>query len=252
MWAVVSFVLVYDPDIRAAISTGLWRLGHTVVGSAVVLGLIYAFGLHRWVMPVSLAIGVLVCGVALRFHPSWKTLLVTIALVAGSALLQPGKGTDVATLRADRGDRGERAGDCVFVGGCASTRSLGGVGHLGAAAVQPDLGGALHAREDVVDGLAALADEVGSDDLRHEVGFDFEDLLRSLALEAFAENGSHRLRQRLYLGSEGDAEVGFQILADLEKDANGVGAFLVLADVFEIEGLRPRGEPDSSRSRRRK
>jgi uncharacterized membrane protein YccC len=100
MWAIVSFVLVYDPDMRAAISTGLWRLGHTVVGSGIVLALIFAFGLHKWVMPASLAIGVLVCGVALRFHPSWKTLLVTIALVAGSALLQPGTGTDVATLRA--------------------------------------------------------------------------------------------------------------------------------------------------------
>ena len=100
MWAIVSFVLVYDPDMRAAISTGLWRLGHTVVGSGIVLGLIFAFGLHKWVMPVSLAIGVLVCGVALRFHPSWKTLLVTIALVAGASLFQPGTGLDVATLRA--------------------------------------------------------------------------------------------------------------------------------------------------------
>jgi len=100
MWAIVSFVLIYDPDMRAAISSGLWRLGHTVAGSAIVLGLISAFGLHKWVMPASLAIGVLVCGVALRFHPSWKTLLVTIALVAGASLFQPGTGLDVATLRA--------------------------------------------------------------------------------------------------------------------------------------------------------
>lgn len=99
MWAVVSFVLVYDPDMRAALATGLARLGHTILGTGIALGAIAIFGLHKWLMPLSLGFAALLCGVLLHFRSSWRTLLVTVALVIGSCLLEPAAGLHIALLR---------------------------------------------------------------------------------------------------------------------------------------------------------
>lgn len=100
MWAIVSFVLVYDPDMRTARSVGLARLGHTVVGTVLALGLLFTFGLHKWLMPLSLAIGALICGLILRFEKTWRVLLVTLTLVIGASLYDPSSGVRVALLRA--------------------------------------------------------------------------------------------------------------------------------------------------------
>lgn len=101
MWAVVSFVLVYDPDMKKARSAGLSRLAHTVVGTAVALGLIaLAGGPHKWLMPLGLAVGALYCGLVLRFQSTWRVVMITIALVVGAYLFEPATGVHVAFLRA--------------------------------------------------------------------------------------------------------------------------------------------------------
>ena len=46
-----------------------------------------------------------------------------------------------------------------------------------ALAIEPDFGGAFHAGEHVVDGLAAQTDQFGTDDTRHEIGWHVEDFL---------------------------------------------------------------------------
>ena len=78
------------------------------------------------------------------------------------------------------------------------------VGGGGAEAVEVDFGGGFHAGEDVVDGLAAEADEFGADDFGDEVGGDLEDGVGGAVVEALAEDGGHGAGEGLDLGAEGD------------------------------------------------
>jgi len=99
MWSAASFVLVYDPDMRAAYSAGLSRLGHTLLGTLLALAMIYLFGLHKWLLPLGLSVAALVCGLFLHFHGSWRVVLVTVTLIIGSTLLQPEAGLEIALMR---------------------------------------------------------------------------------------------------------------------------------------------------------
>ncbi len=100
MWAIVSFVVVYDPDMKTARNVGLARLAYTALGTGLALGLIYLCGPQKWLMPLSLAVAALICGVGLRFGPSWRVLLITVTLVVGVSLYDPATGVQVALLRA--------------------------------------------------------------------------------------------------------------------------------------------------------
>ena len=99
MWSVASFVLVYDPDMRVATSSGLARLGYTLLGTVLALAVIYVFGLHKWVLPLGLSVAALVCGLFLHFRGSWRVVLVTVTLIIGSTLLQPQDGLQIALMR---------------------------------------------------------------------------------------------------------------------------------------------------------
>lgn len=99
MWAVISFVIVYDPDLKAAISAGLARFGLTIMGSVLALAAVFTFGLHKWLLPVSLAIATIVCSFFLPQRASWRLVLVTVTVIVGSSLLQPTEGPTIAVTR---------------------------------------------------------------------------------------------------------------------------------------------------------
>lgn len=99
MWAIISFVLVYDPDVQSALKAGLSRLALTVLGSVLAMAAVYAFGLHKWVLPLSLALTALLCSAFLRSRAGWRVVLVTVALIVGSSLLQPTIGPYIAVTR---------------------------------------------------------------------------------------------------------------------------------------------------------
>jgi uncharacterized membrane protein YccC len=98
-WAIISFVLVYDPDLRAAWKAGASRLGLTVLGSCLAMGLIFLFGLPKWLLPVGLALSSLICWAFLSSRAGWRIVLVTVALIIGSSLLQPSSGPFIAVTR---------------------------------------------------------------------------------------------------------------------------------------------------------
>lgn len=99
MWAIISFVLVFDPDVRVARTAALSRLALTVLGSAIAMAFVLAFGLHKWLLPLSVAMTAGVCGLFLRSRGSWRIVLVTVALIVGSSLLQPSLGSYIAVVR---------------------------------------------------------------------------------------------------------------------------------------------------------
>lgn len=99
MWAIISFVLVYDPDVKAAWKAGTSRLGLTILGSLLAMGLVFALGLHKWLLPAGLAITSLICWAFLKTRVAWRIVLVTVALIVGSSLLQPSAGPYIAVTR---------------------------------------------------------------------------------------------------------------------------------------------------------
>lgn len=99
MWAIISFVLVYDPDVQTALKAGLSRLALTVLGSVLAMAAVYAFGLEKWLLPLSLALTALICSTFLRSRAGWRVVLVTVALIVGSSLLQPTIGPYIAVTR---------------------------------------------------------------------------------------------------------------------------------------------------------
>jgi uncharacterized membrane protein YccC len=99
MWAIISFVLVYDPDVQAAWKAGVSRLGLTILGSLLAMALVFALGLHKWLMPAGLAITALICWAFLQSRLAWRIVLVTVALIVGSSLLQPNLGPYIAVTR---------------------------------------------------------------------------------------------------------------------------------------------------------
>ncbi len=99
MWAIISFVLVYDTDARAAAAAGWSRLGLTILGSVLAMGAVFGFGLHKWTLPVSLAVSAALCAGFLRSRAGWRVVLVTVALIVGSSILQPELGPYIAVTR---------------------------------------------------------------------------------------------------------------------------------------------------------
>ncbi len=99
MWAIAAFVLVYDPDPRAAYGAGISRLLYTLLGCALSVGAIFLFGLHKWLLPAGLAVTVFACGYFLAFRNGWRALLVCVTLVIGSSLIDPGGEARIALTR---------------------------------------------------------------------------------------------------------------------------------------------------------
>lgn len=99
MWAVISFVLVYDSDALATRKAGFSRLALTILGSALAMAAVFFLGLHKWLLPASLALSALVCWPFLPSRAGWRIVLVTVALIVGSSLLQPGSGPYIAVTR---------------------------------------------------------------------------------------------------------------------------------------------------------
>lgn len=100
VWAVTAFVLAYDPDMKTALASGMNRLVQNLVGAVLAVMAILLFDTHRWALPVALAVSVLYCGFVLKFKDGWRALMVTVALIIGSALLEPHTEFQIALMRA--------------------------------------------------------------------------------------------------------------------------------------------------------
>lgn len=87
VWAIISFVVVCDPDLRIAWPNFLSRLANTLVGCATGVLCLLIFGLKDWLLPPVLAFTALVCTDIIKMSGSWKLAPATSALVLTSALV---------------------------------------------------------------------------------------------------------------------------------------------------------------------
>lgn len=99
MWAIISFVLVYAPESQRVWKAAFSRLLMTILGSVLAMAAVWGFGVYKWTLPVSVGVVALVCGVLQRSRTEQRVVLVTVALIIGSSLLDATSGPYIALTR---------------------------------------------------------------------------------------------------------------------------------------------------------
>ena len=126
------------------------------------------------------------------------------------------------------------AGTIVGFRVIATSRSLAQLSHFRhALAVEVNFADAFDPRQHVINRLAPDTDQLAPDDPGNEIARQLENFLRRPAVEAFAEDRRHGAGERLHFRTERHAKVRFAFIIDLEINADGIGALLVFANVFE-------------------
>ncbi|WNZ27263.1 FUSC family protein [Leptolyngbya sp. NK1-12] len=88
VWAIISFIVVSDPDVRIAWPSFISRFMNTLVGCVTGVLALLIFGPVEWILPPTLALTVLVCTNLIKTPGSWKIAPMTTALVLTAALVQ--------------------------------------------------------------------------------------------------------------------------------------------------------------------
>lgn len=88
VWAIISFVVVSDPDLHIAWPSFVSRFSNTLIGCTTGVLCLFVFGLEDWFLAPVLAFTVLVCTNMIRVPGSWKIAPVTSALIVTSALVE--------------------------------------------------------------------------------------------------------------------------------------------------------------------
>jgi uncharacterized membrane protein YccC len=102
IWAVISVIVVTEPDLRAA-----WlMLGSRVVNTAIgcITGVLFLLlaGPQSWVLPLALTTTVLVCIYVAKLSSGWRLAPATAALIIASAVAEQSRtsGAVIALQRA--------------------------------------------------------------------------------------------------------------------------------------------------------
>lgn len=88
VWAIISFVVVSDPDLGVAWPSFVSRFSNTLIGCTTGVLCLFVFGLKDWLLAPVLALTILVCTNMIRLPGSWKIAPATSALVITSALVE--------------------------------------------------------------------------------------------------------------------------------------------------------------------
>lgn len=88
VWAIISFIVVSDPDLGIAKSSFILRLLNTLTGCATGILFLVMFGPRDWMLPPAIALTVLICTNLVRPSGSWRIAPATSALVITSALAE--------------------------------------------------------------------------------------------------------------------------------------------------------------------
>jgi len=102
VWAVISVIVVTEPQLQTAWLTLGSRIVNTVIGCATGLIFLLLAGPEIWVLPLALTATVLVCTYVVRLSSSWRLAPATAALVMASGVVEQSRisGAGVALHRA--------------------------------------------------------------------------------------------------------------------------------------------------------
>ena len=102
VWAVISVIVVTEPQMETAVLTLRSRVVNTVIGCATGLIFLLVVGPKIWVLPLGLTATVLLCTDVVRLSSSWRLAPATAALVMASGVVEQSRisGAEAALHRA--------------------------------------------------------------------------------------------------------------------------------------------------------
>jgi uncharacterized membrane protein YccC len=87
LWAIISVVIVSEPELQTAMLAFKSRTANTLIGGAVGLVFLFVLGPAVWSILLAMAVSVVICTSFIRVPLSWRIAPVTVALVMTPSVL---------------------------------------------------------------------------------------------------------------------------------------------------------------------
>jgi|SRR5579863_5947298 len=99
LWALVSVIVVTEPEANAAWMAFLSRIINTMIGAAIGLPLLYLFGPKFWSVLLGITISVLISSQLTKVPGSWRVAPTTVAIVMTPSVLAASRSAGLGTAR---------------------------------------------------------------------------------------------------------------------------------------------------------
>jgi uncharacterized membrane protein YccC len=99
LWALVSVIVVTEPEPNAAWMAFLSRIINTMIGAAIGLPLLYLFGPKFWSVLLGITISVFISTQLTKVPGSWRVAPITVAIVMTPSVLAASRSAGLSTAR---------------------------------------------------------------------------------------------------------------------------------------------------------
>jgi uncharacterized membrane protein YccC len=92
LWALISVIIVTEPELSAAFLAFNSRIVNTLIGCAVGLSFLYLLGPSFWSILLGIIVSVIICTTLIRVPGSWRVAPITVAIIMNPSVLGGGGG----------------------------------------------------------------------------------------------------------------------------------------------------------------
>jgi uncharacterized membrane protein YccC len=96
LWALISVIIVTEPELSAAFLAFNSRILNTLIGCAVGLSFLYLLGPSFWSILLGIIVSVIICTTFIRVPGSWRVAPVTVAILMTPSVLGGGRSLGLA------------------------------------------------------------------------------------------------------------------------------------------------------------
>lgn len=127
IWAIISVVVVSEPELGTALLAFKSRVANTLIGCAVGLVFLFVLGPSGWSILLAMAVSVLLCTSLIQVPVSWRIAPITVALVMTPSVLNHSvsAGYSIALHRTEEVLFGSTVAVCVSLAGSKLRRGAG-------------------------------------------------------------------------------------------------------------------------------
>jgi uncharacterized membrane protein YccC len=97
LWALVSVIIVTEPEPSAAWMAFISRIVNTFIGAGIGLPLLYFFGPSFWSVLLGITISVVICTQLTKVPGSWRVAPITVAIVITPSVLAASRTAGIHT-----------------------------------------------------------------------------------------------------------------------------------------------------------
>src|SRR5258708_10603478 len=96
LWALISVIIVTEPELSAAFLAFNSRIVNTLIGCAIGLSFLYLLGPSHWSILLGIIVSVIIFTSLIRVPRSWRVAPVTLAILITPTVLGPARSTGLA------------------------------------------------------------------------------------------------------------------------------------------------------------